>query len=349
VTRIVLDANFLARGHFSVRRLRHLVDSFAGSGVEIVVPEVVVWEWAEHTAATVDALVEQHERFPVDRSLYAPPPLPQAPTRTEFVSIVMGALPKEITLWKPSKDDWRAAVEAQVLQTGTGERKEGVKTGAADHVVMACVRSQMDERLDAEAIVLATGDKNLQRVCKAAFGGNVLYASSDQELLTRLIEFEPAADELAYSVEEELRHRVNSPGSDIGGALEVFSMGFDVVSRREGKRESARELARLGRVDIVELHDLEVGRFQAGARVGHANLRIFADVHMTVLELRREGAETEWVQTYSGLLSGGMIDVPISVTFDRDWNLISVAPAAPAQIDFSLFDDDEDFDEESDA
>lgn len=341
MTRIVLDANFPARGHFSARRLRHLVESFAGSGVEIVVPEVVLWEWVEHAAASVEALLEQHERFPVDPSLYELAPMPQPPTKDELVSMVSGALPREITVWSPSSGDWRAAVEAQVLQTGTGERKEGVKTGAADHVVAACVRAQLDERLDAEAIVLATADKNLKRVCRAAFGDDVLYASSDQELLQRLVDFEPAADELSVAVEEELRHRIYCPDSDIGAALETFSMGFEVVGRREPKGRDERELARLGRVEIVELHALEVGQFQDGARVGQADIRIFADVHMTVLDLRREGTEIQWSQTYSGLVTGGMIDLAITVTFDRDWNLVSVTPAAPARINFNQYDEDD--------
>lgn len=346
MTRIVLDANFAGRGHFSAPRLRHLVDSFAGSGVEIIVPEVVLWEWVEHAAASVEALIEEHERFPVDGSLYELAAMPQPPDKSEMITIASDALPTEISVWNPSASDWRSAVEAQVLQTGTGERKGGVKTGAADHIVVACLRAQVDERLDAEAIVLATGDKNLKRVCKAAFGDEeVLYASSDQELLQRLVEFEPAVDELSFAVEEELRQRINRPGSDIDAALETFSMGFEIVSRREPKGPDKRELARLGRVEIVELHALEVGQFQDGARVGQADIRIFADVHMTVLELRREGGEIEWSQTYSGLVTGGMIDLPITVTFDRDWNLVSVAPAAPARIDFSPYDEDDDDEE----
>ena len=58
----------------------------------------------------------------------------------------------------------------QVLQLGPGERKEGVKTGAADSLVLACVQQQVDERSGAEAVVLATNDKRLRTVCSRLFG-----------------------------------------------------------------------------------------------------------------------------------------------------------------------------------
>lgn len=349
VARIVLDANFPSRGHFSAGRLRYLVDSLIGSHVEIIVPEVVVWEWAEHAVATLDALVEQHKRLRVDRSLYPAPSMPEPPAKEDLVTILSRALPKEITVWKPTHDEWRAAVRAQILQTGSGERKQGVKTGAADHLVMACVQEQLDERLEAEAIVLASRDKKLQRVCQTAFGEDVLYASSDQELLTRLVEFRPVADELIHSVEEEIRYRVNDPMSDIGAALETFSSGFSIIGRHEPLDDNQRELARLGAVDIVELHDLEVGQHQEDARLGHADLRIFANVHMTVLEMQHEAGDIEWLQTFSGLVKGGMIDLEVNVTFDRDWNVISVAPATAAQIDFEPSDGDEDIRENLDT
>jgi hypothetical protein len=159
-----------------------------------------------------------------------------------------------------------------------------------------------------------------------------------------LIEFRPAESELAESVEEQLSWRIKSPESDIGRALATFSMGFDVASRGEPKSLADRERAGLGRIDIVELHDLEVGEFEAGGRVGSAQVRIFGDVDIDVMTLDRVREDDfEWVPSYSGTISGGMIDLPLTVTFDLDWNVTSVEPAGEATIDFDQGDhDDED-------
>lgn len=340
MTRIVFDANLPARGHFSSDRLQHLIDML-GSDVEIVVPEVVIWEWAEHAVTTIEALVDEHLRLRVDRLLYAPPVMPEPPDKEALVASIRDSLPRGVRVWRPNSHESLDAVRAQVLQTGTGDRKKGVKTGAADHLVLACVSAQLGDRQSAEAVVLASGDKHLRDTCEAAFGEEVLFASSDYELLRRLREFEPATDELLEAAEEALRDRIRDGQSDIGSALETFAMGFDIVNRRQTVGRNERELARLGTVEIVELHDLEVGQLEGEARAGYADLRIFGSVHMTVLELRREGRDSEWIQTFSGLVTGGMIDLKVHVAFDRDWKLISVAPASAAEINFDQMVDDE--------
>jgi rRNA-processing protein FCF1 len=341
VTKVVVDTNLMRRGHFSATRLQTMVDSVGGEA-EFVVPEVVIWEWAEHAAAAFDALRDQHKHFPVDPQLIGLPALPEPPSKKELVPIIERSLPAGVEVWKAAPQTWRDAVEAQVLQTGTGERKEGVKTGAADHLVLACVRETMHDRSNAEAVVLATGDKRLRETCAAEFGDDVLLANSHHELLKRLVEFEPAAGELAEHVEEQLAARVKHPTSDIGLALETFSMGFEVASRTEPLKPSTRELARLGRIHIFELHDLEVGQFEGGARVGYASVRLFADVHMSVLELGREDdGGLGWVQTYSGTLTDGTIDLTLNLSFDRDWNLLSVTSGGAALIDFNPSDEDE--------
>lgn len=341
VAKVIVDTNLMRRGHFSAGRLQALVDSVGGD-VEFVIPEVVIWEWAEHAVAAYDALTRQHADFPVDQLLCPLPAMPPAVTVEETVDRVLQSLPNNVEVWRAPIEEWRSAVRAQVLQTGTGERKEGVKTGAADHLVLSCVREKVAERLSGEAVVLATGDKRLRQSCAAEFEEDVLLASSHHELLGRLVDFQPAADELAEHVEEQLAARIQDRTSEIGQAIETFEMGFDVASRREPLRPGTRELAQLGRVEIIELHDLEVGEFSGGTRVGYATVRLFGDVHMTVLELGREdGGGLGWVPTFSGVLAGGMIDLTLNLTFDRDWHLLSVAAGGEARIDFNQWDDED--------
>lgn len=310
----MLDANYAGRGHFNQRRLAHLAATVAGGEVEFVIPEVVLWEWAEHAAAVTEALLEEHKRFPVCSTVFPLPSMPPPLEIIDLVAAIIAALPRNFHVWRPPATDWRGAVRAQVLQTGTGERKDGVKTGAADHLVLSCVRAQIDERLAAEAVVLATADKHLRRECERAFGDELLCASNDHELLARLIEFQPAADDLSESVERQLTDLIQFGDSDIATALANFAMGVEIVDGNEPS-STERERVNLTSVDIVELHELEVGEFAAGERVGYAHVRIFGDVYLEWMTLERVGEDDfEWGLTDAGTVTGVMIDVRLTVT-----------------------------------
>src|SRR5688572_2490451 len=112
VTRVVIDANFLGRGHFKLSRISSFIAALGRGDVDIVVPEVVVWEWAEHAAATFDGLLEQHRRFPVDESLYPLPDLPDRRSPRELADAIEKLLPRHlVSVWGASDTDWKAAVE----------------------------------------------------------------------------------------------------------------------------------------------------------------------------------------------------------------------------------------------
>ncbi len=150
----------------------------------------------------------------------------------------------------------------------------------------------------------------------------------------KLNSFEPAADELYEETDEELARIIRSSGSEIGRALETFEMGFKVhvgaeaTARRDEREVTWRDLARLGRIEIVELHDLNIA--ERGDRVGLADVRIFADVHMTQLELQEATpGESEWVTTFDSAITHGFVDIRLAVTFDLHWKVKSVVAAGP--------------------
>jgi predicted nucleic acid-binding protein len=259
---LVLDTNALRRGHFSTKALRQWIEA-VGEDADILIPEVVIWEWAEHAASAHTTLQSQLQEFRVDPGLYKRPTLADQVSIESLVDRITGLLPNSIRVWSAPDSVWKRAIMDQVLQIGSGERKEGVKTGAADSVVLACVQEQVDDRRNAEAILLATKDTRLKANCSRLFGEEVLLAESPVALLERLNAFEPAEQELYEATEEVLRGLVTDTSSDIGAALDTFDMGFRIhVSEKTPgppyRDAPFRELARLGRVDIVELHDLRV-------------------------------------------------------------------------------------------
>jgi hypothetical protein len=350
VTKLVLDANALRRGHFNAASLRQWVDAAGGGDVDILIPEVVLWEWAEHAASAHATLHAQHQEFKVDPAVYDRPTLTEEVSKETLVTRITALLPQSVTLWVPPASAWERAVMEQVLQIGTGERRDSVKTGAADSLVLACVQEQVDERRGTEAVLLATNDKRLQKACSTRFGDDVLLAGSTADLLNRINSFEPARGDLQEEVEEVLRRLLPDARSEIGAALDTFEMGFEIQPGRapaaSSRRHTAhRELARLGRVEIVELHELLVTKQDGNDRVGLADVRLFADVHITALELREtETHVSEWVSTFDGVVTGGYIDLQLSVSFDRHWSVQSVASAGAATIVFEGPEDEEESD-----
>jgi hypothetical protein len=206
----------------------------------------------------------------------------------------------------------------------------------------------VNDRLGTEAVLLATNDKALRANCDRLYGDQVLIAGGTVALLERLNEFEPAEEDLLEATEQALRYFVSDSRSEIGAALDTFDMGFRIHARPQptsrGHERPTRELARLGRVEIVELHDLRVAK-RNDERVGLADIRIFADVNMTQLELRETANGTsEWLVTFDGPITHGFVDLTASVTWDRNWEVQSVSPTGEAVLvfDTSEYDDLED-------
>lgn len=346
----MLDSNFLGRGQFSSSELDGIL-SRVDPETEIVIPEVVLWEWTEHAYTSIEKVVKAHRSFHVDPELFAIPNLPVSPSKSELLGSIQASLQKSrgehhqaVTIWWPPADVFEPAVKAQVLQTGVAERKEGVKTGAADHLVLECVRAQLEDRQIAEPVLLASKDKRLQKACDDEFGAEVMTAESQRELLSRLIDFTPAEDELSELVEEQIRERLCDGSSDIGRAFAEFDMGFQIGRPQTPATQlppTRKQSARLGPVSIVELHNLEIGEVADGARFGFADFRILADVDLTMLELQTgQEVDTEWATVAEARMRDWVVDFTASVTFDSDWNLSSVKVSSPASI-FSGDDEDD--------
>jgi len=287
----------------------------------------------------------QLQEFGVDGGLYERPGLGEQLPTESLVERIAASLPNSVEVWSPPDSVWRRSVFEQVLLIGTGERKDGVKTGAADSVVLACVEDAVQDRRNAEAVVLATNDKRLKAHCARQFGDDVLIAEGTAALLGLLNAFMPAEAELFEETEEALRKAVEDGSSELGAALETFDMGFRIHtsgSGSDGPGRAVRNLARLGRVDIVELHDLQVTGKDSAERVGLAEVRVFATVHMTQLEFQSASTgPSEWVTTYDGPVTHGFVDLRVAVAWDKSWKVQSVSPTGPAVIAFdtSEYDD----------
>ena len=338
MTIIVLDTNAMPHGQFSSSAL-DVLRTVTGRGASIVVPEVVVWEWAEHAQSAHVALEESIKRYRVDGGVLTRPSIEAAPLIEELVGRIEALLPHDVVVWRPSDDSWRAAVRDQILQVGSGETKGDVKTGASDAVVLACVEH---ESYHAEgAVVLLTSDKLLRKNVAARFD-NVRSASGTGGLLQALNTFVPATDDLAVRLMEDLPTYLNERFGDYGETLPFHDLGVALEIHGEyfGPRdkESLSSLS-VTHVDVAEVQDLRV-ESNGEERLVLADLRLFGTISGEVLVYREVtpgdvGATREIVD-----FSSDVVDVTIAVRWDHNWQIETTVPTGIAVLVVTSDDDE---------
>ncbi|MGO4104700.1 hypothetical protein AB4Y63_12160 [Leifsonia sp. YAF41] len=343
MTVVILDTNSLPHGHYSERALVRLIE-IAGRGASIVVPEVVLWEWAEHARASQMEFAETVRQHRVDAQLVTKPKIPEIPSIDGVIASIRNLLNGRATIWSPAQDVWREAVRQQVLQIGSGETKKDVKTGAADAVVFACVASELETAEG--AVILLTSDQKLGDNCKKVFD-EVLVASGSGNLLTQLNKFEPAEEDLSLRTEETLTEYLNENIADFGDALPFEDFGFEFHSGSE-RYSSATPIRvtamQLAHIDIVETHGFQITR-TADRRYGIANLRLFGDISILFSEQYETSPGIHEWSSERVPLSMAHIDVTVTTRWNHNWQLEGVEPTGVAVIVTPSLEDD-DFDDE---
>lgn len=169
VRAIALDTNAFSYGHLNVKSLRALVArAKAHGGVEVWIPEVALWEWADHAASQRQAAIRALE-LTRPTGLPAPqvPPLKKHEVYDQLRAAV-AALGAPILL-VPTADVAVEALKDQIFVAGparTVNAKDGriVKVGAADSALLRSLLHQAGG--DTAAFVLVTSDKDVDSAFK---------------------------------------------------------------------------------------------------------------------------------------------------------------------------------------
>ncbi|MFF3027592.1 hypothetical protein [Microbacterium sp. NPDC057944] len=327
MTVIILDTNSMSRGQYSRSALDSLI-SAAGRAASVVIPEVVIWEWAEHAHSAHVALEEAVRSNRVDDVVIRRTIVEPVPPIDELVRRIEVSLPAGVQVWRPDSQAWRLALREQILQMGSGETKNNVKTGASDAVVLACVESE--SAVAEDVVVILTGDKRLQR--SAARFGNVRHATGAGGLLAALRTFTPATDDLAVRLMEQLPEYLNERFGDHAETLSFHEHGviIEVGTDRTALKGKA-ELAELmiTQIDIAEIGDLRV-EVDGNERVGLAELRVFGNILGDIVTFHEVapgvvGASRETVD-----FSSDFVDVTIAVRWDQTWRIDAVLTTGEA-------------------
>ena len=340
---IVLDTNSMPRGRFNSQTLGAYLN--AAGGGKVVVPEVVVWEWAEHAHSALEDLSHDARALSNGPSSVALPAIPPPPSKSDLVKgIIQDLTSAGVQVWAPEPQHWRDALREQVLQDGMGEVRGGVKTGAADAIVCACVGSQLED--GRQPVILVSSDRRLRKRVRDIEEA-VLVASGIEEVLQAVLTFVPPTEELALAIEENLPLRLNEAiAESANGGLSFATYGVRLevgVSGDDSEVEPILDLY-LSQVELLEVHDLRVAR-RGVENYGLASIRIFGDVQLVIEQpwTRPDGA-VEMSSALVGPLRTAFTDVPVAISWDGDWNVTSWSVTGAAVVVLDTYDDDSDDD-----
>lgn len=334
----------MPHGHFRGKALRQL-RSIVGDNSSIVVPEVVVWEWAEHAHRAQFALsltVEQHR---VDPEIISPITVPATPSIEELIAAITSALlDAGVEIWRPKPETWKDALRQQVLQVGSGEMKKDVKTGAADAVVLAC--AEEIQHVSEPPVILLSSDSRLRGRATEDVD-DLLVANGIRDVLKQLSSFEPAPEDLEVRAAEVLPDVLNDRIAEGRPALSFDEFGVELYA---GDGRYSADLAihpqsiDFGQVDLVEFHDFEIARVDESS-FGLGKMRIFGEFELAYVERRETSPGSfELVGDVAGPFSMGYVDVTVAIRWDLAWQFKDITPTGIA-VAVLADDNDEDDDD----
>lgn len=129
---VVFDTNVWSGGRFNADMFTKQAKRLAKAGITVLVPEVILWEWASHSAQDAQNGLAAWRRLAKAGLVSGPYPGPKdlhgvLADLTRLLATVPNA-----QILPLSGDSAIAGLRDQVLQTGPGATKQAVKTGAAD-------------------------------------------------------------------------------------------------------------------------------------------------------------------------------------------------------------------------
>lgn len=197
---VVVDTNVFGRGRLDVAAIEGMAQDLRPVAVEVVVPEVVLWEWADHARTDLETFYADARALRRARLDGLVPGIGQVTGQVPEVeeilakmTTVLGGL-DNVRVLPASEAGALAGVRAQVLRQGAGRRKtdDGEKTGAADTLWIYDGLAMAEH--DPNRVVFLTGDsKDVERACKHLKVGAPKVFKDRKDITNALRELNPQA------------------------------------------------------------------------------------------------------------------------------------------------------------
>lgn len=173
------------KGDFSASWVRGLAGRLTGQGVELWVPQVVVWEWAEHAATTQEGLLaglRKLDRLNISEMPAAPAKTLTTPEIAAAIEASLQAMPN-VEVVPVHGESAISALKDQILRTGPGTRKDGVKTGAADSALVRDSIKHIGRHRLGELAILSANAKDMRKTLGTIPGGPGVSVFADEKIL----------------------------------------------------------------------------------------------------------------------------------------------------------------------
>ncbi|MDG5768377.1 MULTISPECIES: hypothetical protein [Mycolicibacterium] len=128
----ILDASVYDKGEFRVQRVTRLAELLAKRGVQLFIPQQIVFEWAAHAKPGIVTLKNAYKAA-LGAGLVKPRLLPSTDALeiAKKIARVCSNIPN-VTVLSMSGDAAVAGIRDQILGTGPGSLESKVRTGASD-------------------------------------------------------------------------------------------------------------------------------------------------------------------------------------------------------------------------
>ncbi|GAA1683783.1 hypothetical protein GCM10010977_31710 [Citricoccus zhacaiensis] len=224
---IVFDSNVFGKDALpNAKTISQWAAACSRHGAELWMSEIVVYELAQHAADKREKFIKSYETHRREVEKWGIQIRDQISTIS--VDEVYSAIEKSGAIIVPLEDgDAREALLDQVLVRAAGQRKSGVKTGAADSAWIRSVVSYNDDEPD--GLIVVTGDSHaLKQTCASLRVDVPQHAKNLGELQHLLDESEVASEHLfslfATWVQDQFVNSVQGRYTDtIGEDVEMLA------------------------------------------------------------------------------------------------------------------------------
>jgi hypothetical protein len=290
-------------------------------GHGVLLPEIVIWEWAAHADDALDEI-----RFAATKAKRAVDPVLEIGLATcpeiavvEIFERISGAVAEidGITVVATDPAAAAAAIVQQVTQVGTGSRsKDGTKTGAADALVVSVVAECLDDGYD--EVVVASGDKLLGDAARG-LDERVVVVRDHHQLWAWHGLTPPPTAALAESIASFAGEQTTQALAS-GHGFKLFDEGASVdgeIFEYAGfETEDVRETdVVIEAIDEVRVDEVEIVEGDEVPRVVVAELRIAGVALVTNWFVG--GNDGELLDEWSSV--DVIVSVPVTVELDEDW------------------------------
>lgn len=184
----VTDAGFASAGNFDKARVGAIARRLEPYKIELWVPQEVIWEWAVHAHELWPKISRDYGRL-VAGGFAAAKPAADKDDSVELVTKVLEATANVVILPTHGESAIQA-IRDQVMQTGPGAKKSGVRTGAVDSAWIRDAIAHTPDNDPGHLIFLSENKKDVLKTTQSIGcpDEDVRIATSEKELFDDHIE-----------------------------------------------------------------------------------------------------------------------------------------------------------------